>query len=71
MPTNKFQSGNTAASKPPELLQTAKIVLAVTPAEKAKWIQAAYPDTLSAYIRAALDAFIAINLKSAPPQPHA
>ena len=49
--TTKFQKGNTAAAKPAELLQTARVVLAVTPSEKAALIQAAYPNTLSDYMR--------------------
>jgi hypothetical protein len=51
----KFTKGNTAAAKPAELLQTSQIVLRVTPAEKAALIQAAYPKTLSSYMREKLN----------------
>jgi hypothetical protein len=47
----KFQKGNTAAAKPAELLQTAKITWAVTQAEKAWLIQAAYPKSVASYLR--------------------
>jgi hypothetical protein len=51
----KFKTGNRAAAKPAELLQTSQIVLRVTPAEKAALIQAAYPKTLSSYMREKLN----------------
>ena len=47
----KFTKGNTAASKPLDQHQTARVVLAVTPAEKVALVQAAYPRKLSDYLR--------------------
>ena len=47
----KFKTGNKAAEKPLDQHQTARVVLAVTPAEKAALVQAAYPRTLSEYLR--------------------
>jgi hypothetical protein len=55
MPTHKFQSGNQAAAKLPELLQTARVVLQLTPAEKAVLVQAAYPQKISDFLRDAID----------------
>jgi hypothetical protein len=57
--SNKFKSGNQAAAKPPELLQTARVVLQLTPAEKAALVQAAYPQKISDFLRGAIDAAIA------------
>lgn len=50
----KFTKNNTAAAKPLDQHQTAKVVVAVTPAEKAAWIQLAYPNTISHMIREAV-----------------
>jgi hypothetical protein len=50
----KFQKGNTAAAKPADLSHTSRIVLRLTPAEKAALIQAAYPKSLSTYMRGML-----------------
>lgn len=50
----KFTHGNQAAVKPADLSHTSRIVLRLTPAEKAALIQAAYPKSLSTYIRSML-----------------
>jgi hypothetical protein len=55
MPTPKFQSGNQAAAKPPDLLQTARVVLQLTPIEKAALVKAAYPQKISDFLRNAID----------------
>jgi hypothetical protein len=47
----KFKTGNTAATKPADQKQTAMITWAVTQAEKAQLMQAAYPNTVASYLR--------------------
>ena len=54
----KFKNGNAAAAKPPDQHQTAKVVVALTPAEKAEWIQLAYPKSISHMVREAVQAHV-------------
>lgn len=53
--TNKFQSGNKAAAKPDADKKTSTVVLQMTQSEKSVLVKAAFPSTVAAWVRDAIN----------------